>query len=503
MTNTIAYDYQNLPTTLRPFPSDWTTNFQVQVRQPLLQGAGVEFNRIAGPNGQPGVYNGVVLRGSTRTSPWPPSRARCETSSSTWKRPTGNSTSPTGTSTRSIVGRNAALETWRKIHALYVVSAKGGEADKEFQAREQYYLFRSSVETALAGLYSTESKLRYLMGLAASDGRLIRPKDEPTTAKVTFDWADTHAEALCRSVELRQQRWKVKQREMQLVAAKNYLLPRLDAVASYTWNGMDQEQLGAENNAFGAYQNLLHGDFQSWHLGFQATVPIGFRKEMSAVRNAELLLAREKAKLQEEELEVSHQVAYAMRDMESDLMIAQTNFNRCLAAQREVDAVRAAYEAGQIILDVLLEAQRSLADAQSAYYRVLVNYNVAIAQVHYRKGSLLEYNGVCSGGGAVAGEGVFRRPPPRPRPRRRPLHQLRLHPARARQPRAVEPAGRRSAHRRSARQPGAGDPRDQQGSQAGGCPGARADAQLDAERGARRSRSRSRPRGRRQEDRSR
>ena len=49
-----------------------------------------------------------------------------------------------------VAGRNAALETWRKIHALYVVSAKGGEADKEAQAREQYFLFRSSVETSLA-----------------------------------------------------------------------------------------------------------------------------------------------------------------------------------------------------------------------------------------------------------------------------------------------------------------------------------------------------------------
>ena len=96
-----------------------------------------------------------------------------------------------------------------------------------------------------------------------------------------------------------------------------------------------------------------------------------------------------------------------MRDMESDLMIAQTDFNRCLAAQREVEAVRAAYEAGQIILDVLLEAQRSLADAQSAYYRVLVNYNLAIAQVHYRKGSLLEYNGVYLAEGPWPGKAYF------------------------------------------------------------------------------------------------
>ncbi len=38
--------------------------------------------------------------------------------------------------------------------------------------------------------------LRYIMGLSMSDGRLIRPSDEPTTARVAFDWAGIHTEAL-------------------------------------------------------------------------------------------------------------------------------------------------------------------------------------------------------------------------------------------------------------------------------------------------------------------
>ena len=42
----------------------------------------------------------------------------------------------------------------------------------------------------------------------------------------------------------------------------------------------------------------------------------------------------------------------------------------------------------------LLNAQRTLAQAESDYFRSLTNYAKAISQVHYRKGSLLEYNGV-------------------------------------------------------------------------------------------------------------
>jgi outer membrane protein TolC len=313
-----------------------------------------------------------------------------------------------------VAGRNGALETWRRIHALYVVSAAGGEADKEAQAREQFFLFRSTAETALKNLYESEASLRYIMGLAAADGRLIQPADEPTTAKISFDWAETHAEALGRSVELRRQRWRIKERELELVAAKNYLLPRLDVIASYTWNGMGQNLIGSASNGItpsgiddNAYQSLFHGDYQSWQLGGQLSMPIGFRREMSNVRNAQLMLTRERAKLQDEELEVSHQVAFAVRDMESFLALAQTDFNRRIAAEYEVNAVQASYDSGRITLDVLLQAQRALADAESNYYRVLVSYNESIAEVHYRKGSLLEYNGVCLSEGPWPGKAYF------------------------------------------------------------------------------------------------
>jgi hypothetical protein len=70
------------------------------------------------------------------------------------------------------------------------------------------------MENALTEIYRSESRLRYIMGLAATDERLIKPADEPTTALVKFDWQDSHAEALARSVELRQQRWRIKQREL-------------------------------------------------------------------------------------------------------------------------------------------------------------------------------------------------------------------------------------------------------------------------------------------------
>ncbi len=143
-----------------------------------------------------------------------------------------------------------------------------------------------------------------------------------------------------------------------------------------------------------AYRTLSSGEFQQWQMGFQLNMPLGFRREMAGMHNAELQVTKERAKLQEGELELSHQLAFAIRDLEANYVLSETNYNRRIAAQHEVEAVSRAYENDTVTIDRVLEAQRSLAQAESDYYRSLVDYSRSITQVHLRKGSLLEYNGV-------------------------------------------------------------------------------------------------------------
>ena len=133
----------------------------------------------------------------------------------------------------------------------------------------------------------------------------------------------------------------------------------------------------------------------------------GFRRELATVRHHQLQLARERARLQDEELEASHALVEAVRNVDTNFALAQTNFNRRVAAERQVDAVQAAYDAGQVTLDQLLDAQRRRAEAESSYYRALVDYTRSISQLHFRKGSLLEYNGVFLAEGPWPGKAYF------------------------------------------------------------------------------------------------
>lgn len=64
LTNLTTYTDSNAPG--NEFSSLWHTSFIGSLRQPLLQGAGVNFNQIAGSTGMPGITNGIVVANQYR-----------------------------------------------------------------------------------------------------------------------------------------------------------------------------------------------------------------------------------------------------------------------------------------------------------------------------------------------------------------------------------------------------------------------------------------------------
>jgi outer membrane protein TolC len=411
LSHDILYTDSNSPT--RNYHSDWTTQLRAEVRQPLLQGNGVQVNRITGgPGAVPGVNRGVMI-----------ARINTDIALADFEMAVRNLVLDVETAYWELyyayhnletmkAGRESGLRNWQEAYAK---SQEGMFSNLEdAQARQAYYEFRTAMERALVDLYQTEAKLRYVMGLSSTDGRIFRPADEPTTARISFEWNRVLAESMERSVELRENRWIIKKRELELIAAKNFLLPKLDLVAMYQWQGLGNRLADADGGSgdyriagSNSYQSLTNGGFADWMTGITLDFPIGNRRELSGVRNAQLALARQRARLQESELEISHQVAHALREMESNLLLSETNYNRWIAAKEEVRVVtervrlgksgRASGGAGAgssgTWADVL-DANRRLATARAGYYRSLVSYNENIATVHFRKGTLLEYNGV-------------------------------------------------------------------------------------------------------------
>ena len=389
--NNNVYDWSN---SSRQYPSHWSAYTEAGFTQALLQGRGVTFNRIAGPGAIPGYYNGVLIaRINTERSLIDFEMGVRElvysTENAYWNLYNAYRNYDTVKT-----GLKSSYSTWEKVRAYYESGDSRGNAQAEAQSRQQFYTFYGSTKSALNNIYKTEGNLRFAMGIASSDGRLIKPVDEPTVAKIRFDWNEVKSEGLSRAPELRKMKWDVKQRELELIASKNFLLPNLNFTGTYRFNGLGHDLINHSSGASNAYGAMTGGDYQGWHMGLDFSAPFGWRKERAAVRHAELNLIKYRVLAQEQELALDHNMQDALRDMDHFYNQAEIAFNRRRAAQEEVRATEEAFEIGRTTLDQVLDALRRLAEAESSYFNSIVNYNLSITKLHYLKGSLLEFNNV-------------------------------------------------------------------------------------------------------------
>ena len=98
------------------------------------------------------------------------------------------------------------------------------------------------------------------------------------------------------------------------MAARNFTLPRLDAVATYRNNGFGDDLWGGGNGPFAAACDNAHdGDYDEWEFGLQMNVPLGYRQASAGVRNSELRLERERRVLEEQQKQILFELGNAIR----------------------------------------------------------------------------------------------------------------------------------------------------------------------------------------------
>ncbi len=382
---------------------------ETEVRQPLLQGSGTEFNRIAGPGARPGQINGFLI-----------GRVRTDISLTDFERSIRDLVADVENAywdlhfafrdlEAKVDARDIALATAKKLDAQTATQGTGDAA----QAMEQYYRFESDVIDAVngrsvdgtrtnngsaggsfrgtGGLRVAERRLRLILGMEINDGKLIRPSDDPAQAPISYDWDRASGEAISRREEIRRQRWVIKQRELELLANRNFLKPQLDVVGRYRFRGFGKDLINYDDKS-DAVSNLLDGNYQEWQAGLEYTLPVGFRKAFTAVRNSQLALQRDTQVLKEQERVVLYGLSNAMNEMKRSYDSMQLQEKRLGEIVRQLQSLHAKWESGQDpALDVLLDTHRRLLDARLRYHQSRVEYALAIRNVEFEKGSLLEF----------------------------------------------------------------------------------------------------------------
>lgn len=397
------YSLDDLPLNSRLFGSSYSGFVRAEYRQPLLAGSGTEFTRIAGPIDQNvGLDRGVVI-----------ARINSDISVGEFERAVQDMLKEVEDVYWDLflsyqifhnetIARDSAERNWQRVKIGLTVGRTQKSA--EAQARANYFEARSRTENALADIYANETRLRRLLGLPINEGKVIRPMDDPLEGEFTPDWHVALAEALTTRVELRQQKWKIKKLELQLRAAENLARPRLDMVSNYQVNGFGDQLFGVNdkdgNTSQGlrsAYETITQGEQTGWNLGFEFTWDLGFRSQLSTVRNVELRLAKSRAYLAAKELDIGHELAQSFQQAARSFTTARSHWNRMIAAQEQVDLIEEESrlrETTPEAIDLLLRAHMTLRDARLAYYASIIDYNKAMTDIEYRKGTLLKYDNV-------------------------------------------------------------------------------------------------------------
>lgn len=422
-----VFDRNNTPANRFANNTSYDNFLTAEFRQPLLQGAGAAFNRIAGPGNPVGINNGVLI-----------ARTNTDISLADFELGIRNLVSDVENAywdlyfayrdlEAKIEARNGAYELWKNQDAQ-----KGDKSSTEvLQAEEQYYLFATQVENAIygqlndgtrtnngsssgtfrgtPGIRTAERRLRLLTGLRINDTQLLLPNDPPIDARVVFDWEQAKTEALALRAELRRQRWVLKRAELNLLANRKLLQPRLDLVGRYRIRGFGNDLLGDQgfdarippNDPFVGSQDgsdalatFFNGDLQEWELGADVNIPIGYRRENAAIRNSELSMMRETKILREQEREIVYGLSNAIGELDRVEALLDLSEKRLLASEGQFNNIQVLFEDKDTTIDLVLESQRRVIDAKISFHRAQVEWMLAVKAVHFEKGTGLEYHNV-------------------------------------------------------------------------------------------------------------
>jgi hypothetical protein len=124
------------------------------------------------------------------------------------------------------------------------------------------------------------------------------------------------------------------------------------------------------------------------------STPVGRRYAQAQARNLELQLAKARVALQQQEVEISHELAAAFRDVDRTYLAMRNAFNRIDAAEARLEAVLGRTLPEDLSVDPLLRAHEARLDAELEFLAAVTDYNTALADLHYRAARTLEVNAV-------------------------------------------------------------------------------------------------------------
>ena len=257
------------------------------------------------------------------------------------------------------------------------------------QSRLAYANIRANVIAARANVLQREAALRNMIGLPPEDDGRIVPSTPPTRDRIEFVWEEINQTAQSRRPDLIELNLILMADQQRLIQNRNLAQPQLDAVALQQWNGLSGRVLNGNRLTSGLDEN------NSWTMGVNFSVPLSLRQSRAQVRNQELLIAKDRANIQQNLHRIEHLLATSLRSVDQNFLQYEAYRDARQAAKENLEFQAAQVRNNrQTVFLNFLQGVTDWGNSVASEAQTLTAYNTELAALELQTGTILETHGI-------------------------------------------------------------------------------------------------------------
>jgi outer membrane protein len=253
------------------------------------------------------------------------------------------------------------------------------------QAETQVKIREEDVIVAEAAVRDAEDTLQEVLNIPEMLGTWalrVRLIDKPAFTPVSALTVEEQVvQALKSRPDILESRLDIASRQIARDVARNQLLPRLDFEAQGALRAFGA---GADD----ALGTLSDAEGYLWFLGLRFEYPLGNRAARNEFSKRSLELQQALVEQRRIILTIVREIRQAVRDIETSIKRVEVTRAATVLAQTQLEAEQEKFRLGLSTSFRVLEFQTDLTDARSAETRALSDYNVDLAQLDQRTGTL-------------------------------------------------------------------------------------------------------------------
>jgi len=251
----------------------------------------------------------------------------------------------------------------------------GALADADVtQARARLATREEPILFAERAVHDAENQLRAQIGETSflADGPTLDLAPLPPATPMTISPADDLKEAYAQRPDYQAARLGITKLRATDAQAQNQLLPRVDFVGSYGYNGLDSDFAASRRQVY-------NEDRTAYSAGVVVSVPLTFAQGRGQARAARLTLRQSEADLVRLEQDIAIAVATAAGQIETTRQRVAATRASLELAQRALDAEQKRYLAGTSRTLDVLTLQEQLVSVEGTQVQALTDERVAHA----------------------------------------------------------------------------------------------------------------------------